>query len=157
MKTLRALSFLAATLALIAGGAEAADQPVTHHANPLVVTAPPEAAGDAMAEEIACADPRVLNFIKRRFAWAEQYTWHRGFDIATIGNGRPSNHRFAEPGLVKRDFCTADAVMTDGRAHPVFYAIEHGLGFASIGMNVDFCVSGLDPWHVHDGDCRTVR
>ena len=47
--------------------------------------------------------------------------------------------------------------MTNGSFYPVYYTIEHGLGFAGIGRYVDFCVPGLDPWHVHDGDCRTVQ
>ena len=48
-------------------------------------------------------------------------------------------------------------VMTNGDIRPVYYAVEHGAGFAGIGRYVDFCVLGLDPWHVHDGSCRTVR
>ena len=35
--------------------------------------------------------------------------------------------------------------------------LEFGQGFATIGNYVDFCVVGLDPWHVHDEACRTVR
>jgi hypothetical protein len=104
-----------------------------------------------------CGSSGVLGRIKSRFAYAERNTWHRGFVIASIGNPRPSGHPFAEPGWVKRDYCRADTVMSDGSAHPVFYVVEHGLGFAGIGRDVDFCVPGLDPWHVHDGDCRTVR
>jgi hypothetical protein len=47
--------------------------------------------------------------------------------------------------------------MTNGMPYAVFYVIEHGLGFAGLGRDIDFCVLGLDPWHIHDGDCRTVR
>ena len=47
--------------------------------------------------------------------------------------------------------------MTDGSAYAVFYTIEYGLGFVGLGTGVDFCVPELDPWHVHDGYCRTVR
>ena len=113
--------------------------------------------GLAPAMETVCADPGVLGKIQARFAWAERNTWHRGFVIESIGNPRPSGHPYAEPGLVHRDYCVADAVMTNGSAHQVYYAIEHGLGFVGLGHDVDFCVPGLDPWHVHDGDCRTVR
>ena len=116
----------------------------------MVVSAPP--AGD-----LACASADALARIQRIFAWAERTLWHRGFVMESIDNPRPSGHPYAEPGLVKRDYCVADSVMTDGSAHPVYYAIEHGLGFVGIGSDVDFCVPGLDPWHVHDGDCRTVR
>jgi hypothetical protein len=105
----------------------------------------------------ACDDTGALDRIVGRFGWAERTQWHRGFEIQTIGNPRPSSHRFAEPGLVRRDYCVADSIMTNGVPYPVYYTIEHGLGFAGLGRYVDFCVPGLDPWHVHDGDCRTVR
>ena len=104
-----------------------------------------------------CADAHVLGRIADRFAWAEQNTWHRGFVIASLTNARPGDHPFFEPGLIKRNYCVADAAMTDGTTRPVFYAIEYGVGFASLGNYVDFCVLGLDPWHVHDEACRTVR
>ena len=108
-------------------------------------------------EETICDNAAAIDDIMDDFAWAEQTLWHRGFAMQSIDNPRPSGHRFAEPGLVKRDYCVADSVMTNGMQFPVYYAIEHGLGFVGIGSNVDFCVAGLDPWHVHDGDCRTVR
>jgi hypothetical protein len=104
-----------------------------------------------------CADANVLRRIAQRFARAERETWHRGFVMASLANGRDSGHPFFEPGLIKRDYCVADSVMTNGSAHSVYYAIEYGVGFASIGNYVDFCVLGLDPWHVHDEACRTVR
>ena len=105
----------------------------------------------------ACDNSGALNRIVGRFGWAERTQWHRGFEIQSIDNPRPSGHHFAEPGLVVRDYCVADSVMTNGSFYPVYYTIEHGLGFVGIGRYVDFCVPGLDPWHVHDGDCRTVR
>jgi hypothetical protein len=131
-------------LALSANIAAAADF------TPTVVSAPG-------ALPSACDDSGALNRIVNRFGWAERTQWHRGFEIQTIDNPRPSGHPFAEPGLVVRDYCVADSVMTNGSFYPVYYTIEHGLGFAGIGRYVDFCVPGLDPWHVHDGDCRTVR
>ena len=35
--------------------------------------------------------------------------------------------------------------------------IEEGQGFASIGDNVEFCVSGFDRWLVYNGRCRILR
>jgi hypothetical protein len=110
-----------------------------------------------VVQDAECMDAGAINRIIDRFAWAERTQWHRGFVIETISNPRPSGHPFAEPGLVHRDYCIADSVMTNGSLHSIFYTIERGLGFAGVGRNVDFCVLGLDPWHVHDGNCRTVR
>ena len=132
----------------------------------LALAAAPAAAADlpmrvavpgALAVEGVCANPRVLDRIVDRFGWAETRTWHRGFTMASIQNPRPSGHPYYEPGIIKREYCAADSFMTNGSAHTLFYAIEFGQGFASFGNYVDFCVVGLDPWHVHDEACRTVR
>ena len=128
-----------------AAAASAADLPGT-----IVIRQPIQA-------ENPCADDHVLGRIVERFAWAERHTWHRGFVIDSLANPRRGDHPYFEPGLIKRDYCVADGFMTDGSVRPVYYAIEYGVGFASLGNYVDFCVLGLDPWHVHDEACRTVR
>ena len=140
-------TFQAAALLVILTGAQAwaADHPF-----PMVISAP-------ATDDFACGNAGVIDDIMDDFAWAERTQWHRGFVMQSIENPRPSGHRFAEPGLVKRDYCVADTIMSNGMQFPVYYAIERGLGFVGIGSDVDFCVPGLDPWHVHDGDCRTVR
>ncbi len=140
----RSILALIAALAL-AGPAASADFPP---ASPY--SGPAEAVG-------VCADSDVLRRIASRFAWAERHTWRRGYVMAGLENPRPSGHPYYEPGLVPRDYCMADAIMSNGDARRVYYTIEHGLGFAGLGRNVDFCVLGLDPWHIHDGACRTVR
>jgi hypothetical protein len=104
-----------------------------------------------------CADAGALRRIERRFAHAEHDQWKRGFVMQTLDNPRPSGHPYYEPGIVKRDYCVADSIMTDGAAYTVYYTIEHRVGFVGFGTYVDFCVPGLDPWRVHDGSCRTVR
>lgn len=120
------------------------------YAAPMDAVAPPPG-------EVVCANANALARIERIFAYTERTLWHRGFVMESIGNPRPSGHPYTEPGLVQRDYCVADSVMTDGSEHRVYYAIEHGLGFVGIGDEVDFCIPALDPWRVHDGDCRTVR
>ncbi len=107
--------------------------------------------------DTACTSVGVLGHIKGVFGATAETQHHPRVLIASINDPRPSGHPYAEPGLVRRDFCMADAVMTDGSKHRVYYVIEHGLGFAGIGREIDFCVPGFDPWYVHDGDCRTVR
>ena len=112
---------------------------------------------EVIAVENPCADSHVLERILQRFEWAEVNTWHRGLSMVALANGRLSDHPYFEPGIIKRQYCRADARMSDESARTVFFAIEFGQGFASIGNYVDFCVLGLDPWRVHDEACRTVR
>jgi len=105
----------------------------------------------------ACEKDWVLNRIKSRFAWAERNTWHRGFVIDSLVNPK---HRYVAgtaPARVLHDHCAAEAIMTNGMTRRVYYIVEEGMGFASIGDGVDFCVLGLDPWRVYDADCRTMR
>jgi hypothetical protein len=141
---MRSRFFVAFVAALLGAPALAADV-----SGPLVVSAQP-------ADEI-CGHPGVLGHIMHNFAWTERTLWHRGFVMQSIDNPRSSGHPYAEPGQVLRDYCTADTTMSNGMQFEVYYAIEHGLGFVGIGSNIDFCVLGLDPWHVYDGFCRTVR
>jgi hypothetical protein len=35
--------------------------------------------------------------------------------------------------------------------------VERGMGLASVGDNVEFCVSGFDRWNVYDNGCRILR
>lgn len=130
---------------LFSGAAAAADLP-----GPILVPG-------ALAVDGACASERVTGRIMARFDWAERRTWRRGFTMAALADPRPSGHPFVEPGIIERSYCMADATMSDGSMATVYYAIEYGQGFASLGNYVDFCVLGLDPWHVHDEACRTVR
>ena len=142
--TIRAV--LATTLLIAAAGmAHAADAPGR-------VAVP-----GALAVDGACQNSGVLSRIMARFAWAERNTWQRGFVMASLNNPRSSGHPFYEPGLIERSYCMADSVMTNGETRTVYYAIEFGQGFASLGNYVDFCVLGLDPWRVHDAGCRTVQ
>jgi hypothetical protein len=142
--TIRSLLAMIAILAAT-GACQAADMP-----GPIFINAP-------IVTNNPCADPTVRSRIVERFARAERNTWQRGFVMASLANGRLSGHPFAEPGIIHREYCMADAAMTNGAMHTVYFAIEFGVGFASIGNYVDFCVLGLDPWRVHDADCRTVK
>lgn len=147
MPVRRTIAGFAVALALAAplGPAHAADLPET-----IVMNTP-------IARDEPCADVHVLGKIQERFDWAETRTWRRGLFMNALVNPRSSNHPYDEPGLIRREYCVADSAMSDGTTRSTYYAIEFGQGFASIGNYVDFCVLGLDPWHVHDEGCRKVR
>lgn len=103
-----------------------------------------------------CSDERVLTRIVRNFAWAERRTWHRGFVIERIQNPRQRYTVFNGPALIRHRHCVADAIMTNGRRYPVYYEIGSEMGFASIGDGTDYCVAGLDRWHVYGRACETL-
>ena len=127
----------------------------------ILITAitPTEAAGasDTTADIRACADARMLARISQRFAWAERNTWQRGYEIATIERPRLRYAVFNGPSMIRHRHCRATALMTNGARRALFYTVSAGMGLASIGQGVDFCLAGLDPWRVHGAACRSLR
>jgi hypothetical protein len=58
---------------------------------------------------------------------------------------------------IGRRYCDATVALSDGDRRDIWYLIEEGQGFASIGNNVEFCVAGFDRWLVYNGRCRVLR
>ena len=116
-----------------------------------------DAAVDIRADVRVCADARTLARISERFAWAERNTWQRGYQIAAIEHPRLRYSVFNGPSMIRHRHCRAVALMTNGAKRMLFYTVSAGLGFASIGNGVDFCIAGLDPWRVHGAACRSRR
>ena len=52
---------------------------------------------------------------------------------------------------IGRRYCGATVILSDGQGRDIWYLIEEGQGFAWIGDNVEFCVSGFDRWYVYNG------
>ena len=105
-----------------------------------------------------CEAPRVLNYIQKRFIWTDEHVLKRGLEIYSIE--RPHQIRVVPAGYGKpigRLYCHATARMNDGHKREIWYLIEAGVGFAGVGDNVEFCISGLDPWKVYGAWCRSVR
>ncbi|SEP80348.1 hypothetical protein SAMN05216548_101530 [Faunimonas pinastri] len=147
LRSLLSASLLLAGLpAIAAAPALAADMPY-YATETTTVTAVPS----------QCADTGILSRIEDHYNWSDQHTWHRGILIAALQEPRPQVGGVDNPSMIPKERCTARAVFNNGQSRPVYYVIEKGMGYASVGRGVDFCVDGLDPWRVHDGDCRTVR
>lgn len=105
----------------------------------------------------ACTNEKVLEKITKRFNKAEEDTWNRGFYLESISRPHGHGQRGFEDSSINRHYCHAYANLSNGRTRKVHYLIEEGQGFAGFGWNVEFCVTGLDPWKIYDGYCRTVR
>ncbi|MDX3927239.1 MAG: hypothetical protein QHC90_15735 [Shinella sp.] len=118
-------------------------------------------AGPAQASgsDSACGDPAVLGFITSRFEYrAAQYL---GQDVSIFEIRKMAPSRF-EPftryiSSVERQYCHARVTLTDGRERPMWYVIERPWGFAGVGRNIEFCIGGLDPWHVYGARCSSLR
>lgn len=116
-------------------------------------------AGVYASDPGACADSRVLGRISERFRYQVRNVPNLP-DVAIVDFSRIGQTRYLpkrEKWPVERRYCHARVSLSDGRSRRVWYLIEHPLGFAGIGSNVEFCVSGFDRWHVYNGNCRVLR
>lgn len=119
----------------------------------------PFAGSAAAGSSGACRDPAVLTFITERFEHKASHYLGTGASIFEIRDMRmnryePPTHDISS---VAREYCHAGVSLTDGRRRDLWYVVEDGWGFAGLGRNVEFCISGLDPWHVYGADCRSLR
>jgi hypothetical protein len=106
-----------------------------------------------------CSTPSVLSRITSRF----DHQVHNvpnlpvvaitDFSRIHLHRSLPASERWP----IARHYCGATVTLSDGRDRDIWYLIEEGQGFASIGDNVEFCVSGFDRWMVYNGGCRVLR
>jgi hypothetical protein len=106
-----------------------------------------------------CGEAWVLNRITSRFRYQVHHVPHLpNVDIVDFRGIQQNRYMPAsEKWPIARHYCRAQVALSDGRDRSIFYLIERGQGFASMGDNVEFCVSGFDRWMVYNGRCRVLR
>jgi len=106
-----------------------------------------------------CGESWVLGKISNRFRYqvthVPQLPDVRITDFRSIHQHRYLPAQDDRP--IGRRYCGAKVVLSDGQNRDIWYLIEEGQGFAGIGNNVEFCVSGFDRWYVYNGRCRILR
>jgi hypothetical protein len=106
----------------------------------------------------ACRSPEVLNFIASDFGIRAANYLKMDIAIAEIRDMRQKRVVLRdETRPIQREYCRATAITTDGQKRALWYLIERGFGFAGIGSNIEFCLSGLDPWYVYGAQCASLR
>ena len=141
------LPILAALLLLIVGSVT---QPVQAH-EPYFRT----------VETPLCTDTKMLRKIVKRFDHQARNMLKRP-DLAIADFTGIHQHRFIAQDVHKarpipRRYCHATVLLSNGHDRKIWYLIEGGAGFASLGANVEFCVSGFDRWNVYNASCRLLR
>lgn len=107
----------------------------------------------------ACADQRVLARISHRFRHQVRHVPNLP-DVEIVGYARLGEKRFepkSERHPISRRYCHGSVDLSDGKRRPMWYLIERPMGFAGIGSNVEFCISGFDRWLVYGGRCRVLQ
>lgn len=135
---------------LFASAANAADYGTYGEPRPAYASARPTG---------ACTDPGVLRFITSRFEYKAANYIRQNLSIYEIRGMQligfePFNQYISS---VQREYCLADATLTDGSHRPLFYLIERPWGFAGVGRSIEFCIPGLDPWYVYGARCASLQ
>ena len=106
-----------------------------------------------------CSNDKVLNRIHHRFRHQVRHVPHLPqVDILDFYGVRETLYQPShEERPIDRRYCQATVALSDGHNRDDWYLIEKPMGFAGMGSNVEFCVSGFDRWYVYNGGCRVLR
>lgn len=129
-------------------------QPAAQAANPLEMNfwlSGPRYDGNVPACEWA------LDTISSRFSAKESEFWNSGLQITGFSDVREVAFRPWPSNTIPRRFCSAHAMLSDGRARKVHYSIIEDGGLAGYGPDVEWCVSGLDRNWAYNPSCKAAR
>lgn len=98
-----------------------------------------------------------LGLIASRFAEKESTFWNSGLQILDFERLRETAYRPWASDTIPRRFCSAVAVVSDGRKRPVHFSIGEDTGFIGASWGVEWCVSGLDRNWAYNPGCKMAR
>jgi hypothetical protein len=142
----RGLAGAALGLALMAGGAQAA--------NPLeknFYLSGPRYDGNLGP----CAS--ALDLVAVRFAEKESTFWNSSLQILGYEHVREIAFRPWQSDNIPRRYCTARALISDGKPRTVNFSIIEDGGLAGSNDGVEFCVIGLDRNWAFNPACKAAR
>ncbi|QPC87340.1 hypothetical protein GA830_11755 [Mesorhizobium sp. NBSH29] len=133
---------------------------LTHALSPVATAQAADlAVGTYQEDQGICGEPKVLRLISKRFDYQVRHVPHLP-NVGITEFYRIYQHQYLparDEWPIGRRYCGATVSLSDGQHREIWYLIEEGQGFASIGDNVEFCVSGFDQWLVYNGRCRILR
>ncbi|MBS0527974.1 MAG: hypothetical protein JSS22_01105 [Proteobacteria bacterium] len=131
----------------------------------------------AMAPAAQAANPLELNFwlsgprydgqvanceaglstITSQFQEKESTYWNSPLQITAYSRVHETAFRPWQSDNIPRRYCTADAMVSDGKVRTVNYSIIEDGGIAGFGHGVEWCVVGLDRDWAYNPRCRAAR
>ena len=99
----------------------------------------------------------ALEKIAWRFAQKEGRFWNSNAQIVGFERVREIAFRPWAPGTIPRRFCTATALVNDGRKHRVSYWIGEDTGMIGASWGVEWCVDGFDRNWAYNPRCKMAR
>jgi hypothetical protein len=105
----------------------------------------------------SCEQSSVIDTIRSKFDTTDARILHAGLSLGTIDRITQAYAGQNDPSRYARRYCEARVTLSDGKRSTLYYLLEQNAGFVGVTWNVEFCVLGYEPWHIHDGRCHTVR
>jgi hypothetical protein len=99
----------------------------------------------------------ALGTIASRFAQKEGQFWNSDLQILDFERVRETAFRPWVAGTIPRRFCSAVALVSDGRKHRVSYWIGEDTGMIGMTWGVEWCVVGLDRNWAYNPACKMAR
>ncbi len=104
-----------------------------------------------------CEQSSVIETIRSKFGDADAAILKSGLSIAAVDHIKETYAGINDPRHYLHRYCEAHVQLSNGKTPVVYYLVEQEAGFSGITWNVEFCVAGYEPWHIHDGNCHAVR
>ena len=100
---------------------------------------------------------QALGTITSQFWEKESTFWNSDLRITAYGKVRETAFRPWQSDNIPRRYCSAEAMLSDGKVRIVHYSIIEDGGFAGYGQGVEWCVVGLDRDWAYNPRCRAAR
>jgi hypothetical protein len=105
----------------------------------------------------SCSDTSVLGSVSSEFASRESTYWNSALSVTGYDRIKESALRPWGKNFIPRRYCTARAMMSDGKIRQVSYSVRDRLGLATLAWDVDWCVTGLDRHKGYAPECAMAR
>jgi hypothetical protein len=136
---------------LLSCGLAAAPAQAANWIEKLIYLSGPNYDGEVPACETA------LDKVASRFEQKESRFWNSSLQIVGFERVRQIAFRPWAKQTIPRRFCSAVALVSDGRKHPVYYAIGEDTGMIGLSWGVEWCVVGLDRNWAYNPGCKMAR
>jgi hypothetical protein len=100
---------------------------------------------------------KALGTITNQFWEKESTFWNSNLRITAYGRVHETAFRPWQSDNIPRRFCSADAMLSDGKMRTVHYSIIEDGGFAGFGQGVEWCVTGLDRNWTYNPGCKAAQ
>jgi len=100
---------------------------------------------------------RALPMVATQFWEKESSYWNSALRITGFADVREVAFRPWQSSNIPRRYCSAKAMLSDGKVRTVHFSVIEDGGFAGAGDGVEWCVVGLDRNWANGEACRAAR